>query len=70
MNKTTKYSDKYTVSDIDWFTDYMEHQLDTVEKELDRAALKDIFLHIYANPVVSKEMLREKNTLPGWKTQM
>ena len=70
VNKTTKYSDKYTVSDIDWFTDYMEHQLDTVEKELDRAALKDIFLHIYANPVVSKEMLREKNTLPGWKTQM
>ena len=67
VNKTTKYSDKYTVSDIDWFTDYMEHQLDTVEKELDRAALKDIFLHIYANPVVSKEMLREKNTLPGWK---
>ena len=70
VNKTTKYSDKYTVSDIDWFTDYMEHQLDTVEKELDRAALKDIFLHIYANPVVSKEMLREKNTLPGWKTQL
>lgn len=70
VNKTTKYSDKYTVSDIDWFTDYMEHQLDTVEKELDRASLKDIFLHIYANPVVSKEMLREKNTLPGWKTQM
>ena len=67
VNKTTKYSDKYTVSDIDWFTDYMEHQLETVEKELDRAALKDIFLHIYANPVVSKEMLREKNTLPGWK---
>ncbi len=67
VNKTTKYSDKYTVSDIDWFTDYMEHQLESVEKELDRAALKDIFLHIYANPVVSKEMLREKNTLPGWK---
>ena len=67
VNKTTKYSDTYTVSDIDWFTDYMEHQLETVEKELDRAALKDIFLHIYANPVVSKEMLREKNTLPGWK---
>ena len=67
VNKTTKYSDKYTVSDIDWFTHYMEHQLETVEKELDRATLKDIFLHIYANPVVSKEMLREKNTLPGWK---
>lgn len=67
VNKTTKYSDKYTVSDIDWFTDYMEHQLESVEKELDRPALKDIFLHIYANPVVSKEMLREKNTLPGWK---
>ena len=45
VNKTTKYSDKYTVSDIDWFTDYMEHQLETVEKELDRAALKDIGQH-------------------------
>ena len=67
VNKTTKYSDKYSVSDIDWFTDYMEHQLESVEKELDRPALKDIFLRIYANPVVSKEMLREKNTLPGWK---
>ena len=66
VNKTTKYSDKYTVSDIDWFTDYMEHQLDTVEKELDRAALKDIFLHIYANPVVSKEMLYAKKDLPAW----
>ena len=64
---TGKYSDRYTKDDVESFTGYMEHQLDTVEKELDRNDLRTIFLHIYANPVVSKEMLREKNTLPGWK---
>ena len=48
---------------------FPEYQLflDTVEKELCREELRDIFLRIYANPVVSKEMLREHNTLPGWR---
>lgn len=67
VNHSFKYSDRYTQDDVQWFTDYMEHQLDTVEKSLNRSELRDIFLRIYANPVVSKEMLRENNTLPGWK---
>ena len=67
LNPGDRYREHYSKEDVEWFIDYKEHQLDTVEPELDRAALNDIFLHIYANPVVSKEMLREKNTLPGWK---
>ena len=67
LNPGDKYREHYSPEDVQWFIDYKEHQLDTVEPELDREQLNDIFLHIYANPVVSKEMLREKNTLPGWK---
>ena len=54
---TSKYSDLYTKEDVESFEAYTEHRLDKVEKKLDRAALKDIFLRIYANPVVSKERL-------------
>ena len=43
--------------------------IDTVEKELNRADLRDIFLKIYSNPVLSKELLAEKLELPGWKLQ-
>ena len=57
MNHTFKYRDKYTPEDVAQFTDYVEHQLDKVEKSLCRADLRDIFLRIYANPVVSLENL-------------
>ncbi len=57
VNHTFKYRDKYTPEDIAQFTDYVEHQLDKVEKSLCRADLRDIFLRIYANPVVSLENL-------------
>lgn len=67
VNQGYKYSEYYTGEDAEKFVEYMEHQLDTVEKELCREELRDIFLRIYANPVVSKEMLREHNTLPGWR---
>ena len=41
----------------------MEHQLDTVEPEINREDLRRIFLDIYANPVVTKELLeKEKAT--------
>lgn len=55
VNHTFKYRDKYTPEDVAQFTDYVEHQLDKVEKSLCRADLRDIFLRIYANPVVSLE---------------
>lgn len=63
LNHSFKYSDKYEISDIEKFVAYMEHQLDTVEKELNREDLRRIFLGIYANPVVTKELLaKEKQT--------
>lgn len=57
VNHTFKYRDKYTPEDVAQFTDYVEHQLDKVEKSLCRADLRDILLRIYANPVVSLENL-------------
>lgn len=66
LNPGDKYKEHYSNEDVQEFIDYKERQLDTVEKTLDRAALNDIFLHIYANPVVSKEMLYSKQDLPAW----
>ena len=66
LNPGDKYREHYSSEDVQWFIDYKEHQLDTVEPELDREQLNDIFLHIYANPVVSKEMLYSKQDLPAW----
>jgi len=60
MNNCTKYADKYGKDDVEEFVSYMEHQLDTVEYTLDRDALRAIFLGIYGNPVVSKEMLNSE----------
>lgn len=52
-----KYSDLYGPEDVESFKAYMEHRLDKVEKRLDRDELRNIFLHIYSNPVLSKERL-------------
>ena len=57
LNHSFKYSDKYEMSDVEAFVAYMEHQLNTVEPEINRADLRKHFLEIYANPVVSKELL-------------
>ena len=69
LNQGFKYNEHYTSDESAAFIGYMEHQLDLVEKELCREDLRDIFLKIYANPVVSKELLAEKMELPGWKLQ-
>ena len=62
-NHSFKYSDKYDQADVEQFVAYMEHQLDTVEPEINREDLRRIFLDIYANPVVTKELLeKEKAT--------
>ena len=52
-----KYSDLYEPEDVESFKAYTEHRLDKVEKRLDREELRNIFLHIYSNPVLSKERL-------------
>ncbi len=52
-----KYSDMYTPADMEQFKSYVAKQLTQVEPSLNRKELLDIFLRIYANPVVSKENL-------------
>lgn len=62
-NHSFKYSHMYEKADLEQFVSYMEHQLDTVEPEVNREDLRRIFLDIYANPVVTKELLaKEKQT--------
>ena len=63
LNHTFKYSDMYSPADIESFVEYMRTKLDSVEPELNREDLRRIFLEIYANPVVTKELLiKEKRT--------
>lgn len=64
LNQTDKYSHLYEQADVEKFTAYMQKQLATVEPELDREDLKTLFIEIYANPVVTKELL-EKEKLTG-----
>ncbi|MBQ7623112.1 MAG: acyltransferase [Bacteroidales bacterium] len=54
---TDKYAAYYTPEDVTAFKKYMEHRLNKVERSLDRNELRDIFLKIYSNPVLSKEQL-------------
>ena len=60
LNGSSKYADNYEAADVEAFVAYMQHQLGTVEPELDKDELKTVFLEIYANPVVSKEKLEEE----------
>lgn len=60
VNHSYKYSDLYAPEDVEKFTNYVEQQLDKVEKSLNRSDLRDIFLKIYGNPVLSKEQLMEE----------
>ena len=55
VNNTTKYSDHYDKADMEAFRAYVAGQLKLVESTLDHEELKDIFLHIYSNPVLNKE---------------
>ncbi len=63
-NQSYKYSHLYETADVERFVEYMQAQLDTVEKDINRADLRRIFLDIYANPVVTKELL-EKEKVTG-----
>ena len=60
MNGTSKYSEFYTPEEVEAFSAYIERQIDKVDKTLDRGELRDIMLHIYGNPVASKEALAEE----------
>jgi hypothetical protein len=60
LNSTDKYSHMYEKTDQEKFVGYMNHQLGTVEPELNREDLRKVFLEIYANSVVTKELLEEE----------
>ena len=65
-NHTFKFTDRYTHEEVEQFTEYTEKQLDRMEPSLNRRDLRDIFLRIYGNPVLSKEKLaleKEKKTI-------
>lgn len=63
LNHSFKYSDYYSPVDMEQFVGYMTKKLDTVEPEINREDLRRVFLEIYANPVVTKELLaKEKAT--------
>lgn len=57
VNGGSKYSDKYTPEELAAFREYIEGQLTKVEPTLNQEDLRDILLHIYSNPVLSKEEL-------------
>ena len=55
VNGCSKYASEYTPEDLAAFKAYIEGQLQKVEPTLDKKELEDILLHIYSNPVLSKE---------------
>ena len=57
VTEGSKYASEYTPEDMQAFKGYIEALLGKVEPELDRDELRDILLHIYSNPVLSKENL-------------
>lgn len=60
LNQSYKYSHLYEPADIENFVGYTQKQLDTVEPEINREELRQVFLEIYANPVVTKELLEKE----------
>lgn len=48
-----RYSDRYTEHEKADFIAYMNGGLDQLGKEMDRSELEQIFLRIYANPVIN-----------------
>ena len=59
VNGGSKYSSEYTEEELTAFKGYIETLLGKVEPTLDKDELRDILLHIYSNPVLSKESLTD-----------
>ena len=57
VNGGSKYASEYTAEDMTAFKAYIETLLGQVEPTLNKDELRDILLHIYSNPVLSKENL-------------
>lgn len=52
LNGKDEYANEYTPAEKQAFIDYLKYKLSSVEG--DTAEMEDIFLHIYANPVINK----------------
>ncbi len=63
LNSTTRFADMYTEADKEWFEDYMAHQMESVEPQLQGADLREIFLQIYSNPIVTKDIISNGGVL-------
>lgn len=59
VNGGTKYASEYSAQDMAEFKGYIEYLLGKMEPELNKDDLRDILLHIYSNPVLSKENLKD-----------
>lgn len=56
MNGSEEYLGvKYLPEDLEFFKAYTEHKIGKLERKLDRDELRDIFWHIYGNPVAAKK---------------
>ena len=55
LNSTDEYASEYTQQEKEAFEQYMAAKLEKVEADKDE--LREIFLSIYANPVVGKKNL-------------
>lgn len=56
LNVSDHFSDKYSLEDKKIFVEYMENGLCNLCGDYDE--LKDIFLHLYANPVINKNFIK------------
>lgn len=54
---TTFLGSKYLPEDLDQFIEYTDHKIGKIENHLDKNMLKDIFWHIYGNPIAAKNEL-------------
>ena len=55
----TEFADagEYSAADLANFEGYIAHKLGKLERRLDRKALREIFLQIYAGPVIARKRL-------------
>lgn len=60
---TPHFVSEYTPEQMIGFKAYVDSQLDKIEPEFDRSELREIFLRIYANPVVNKGIKQHKYCL-------
>ncbi len=51
LNNTKDYAHLYPKYHFDYFVQYLEEKLDTLEDNMDRASIRQLMLEMYANPV-------------------